>query len=138
VVVDVQLLVVPDCPNEPETRELLRRALGETGTGDSPIRIVVVSTAEQARELGFAGSPTILLDGADPFPPAEHATGLACRMYAQPGGPQGAPELAALVAAIRGHKAAEPNAAEAAHRPVSVPRGSAAAQTATDIAAGSR
>jgi hypothetical protein len=66
---DVQLLVVPNCPNEQRARDMLRHALTDAGAGDTSIRTVVVSTAERAEQLGFAGSPTSLLDGADPFPP---------------------------------------------------------------------
>jgi len=130
---DVQLLVVPNCPNEQRAREMLRHALTDAGAGDTPIRTVVVSTAERAEQLGFAGSPTILLDGADPFPSAEHCTGLSCRMCAHRSGPQGVPEVTALIAAIR-RAAAEPDAGAAAL--CQDRRRSAAEQTAIDSAAG--
>ncbi len=132
---DVQLLVVPDCSNEHRARDLLHRALIEAGAGDSPIRTVVVSTAEQAQELGFAGSPTILLNGADPFPKPDLPSALACRMYPQPGGPRGVPDIGALVAAIR-RRAAGHSSTEAGCPPVSDRPTSAAVQAATDIAAG--
>ncbi|MEP7021897.1 MAG: hypothetical protein ABI808_14725, partial [Pseudonocardiales bacterium] len=48
VLMDVQLLVVPNCSNEQEARVVLRRALADAGVGDLPIRTFVVSTAEQA------------------------------------------------------------------------------------------
>lgn len=49
----------------------------------------------------FAGSPTILVGGRDPFP-ASPATGAwACRVYATPEGPRGAPTTEQLAAAIR-------------------------------------
>ncbi len=31
--------------------------------------------------LGFVGSPTIHVDGRDPFPAAGEPTGLTCRVY---------------------------------------------------------
>lgn len=133
---DVQLLLVPNCPNEQGARELLRRALTTAGVGGTPVRTVVVTTAEQAEQLHFSGSPTILLDGADPFPSPDGRTGVACRVYAGTGGPRGVPELSALTAAIR-QRTAPPGppgmlgAASALDR-----RRSAAEQAATDIAAG--
>lgn len=132
---DVQLLVVPDCSNEQEARDQLHRALAEAGVGDAPIHTVVVSTAEQAKDLGFAGSPTVLLMGADPFPTPDLPSALACRMYPQPGGGlRGVPDMGPLVAAIReaaGHSSTEADCPPVLDRP-----GSAEAQAAIDIAAG--
>lgn len=134
VLMDVQLLVVPNCSNEQEARVVLRRALADARVGDLPIRTLVVSTAEQAQDLSFTGSPTVLLDGADPFPTPDLPRALACRMYPQPGGgPRGVPEVQALVAAIR--RAAEHSSTEA-DPPELDSRASAAAQAAIDIAAG--
>ncbi len=111
---DVKLLVGSNCSNEQRFRVVLRRAFAGAGAGDTAVRTVVVGAAEQAKRLGFAGSPATLLDGADPFSSAERSTGLACRMYTQPGGgPQGVLETGALVVVIR-RAAAEPDAGAAA------------------------
>lgn len=131
---DVQLLVVANCCNEQEARVVLRRAMAKAGVGDLPIRTVVVSTAKQAQDLSFTGSPTVLVDGADPFPTPDLPSALACRMYAQPGGgPRGVPDVQALVTAIR--RVAEHSSMEA-DPPGSDSRASAAVQAAIDIAAG--
>ncbi len=111
---DVKLLVVPNCPNEHRARVMLDSAFADPGAGATAVRTVVVGTAEQAKQLGFAGSPAVLLAGADPFSSAERSKGLACRMYTQPGGgPQGELETGAVVVVIR-RAAAEPEAARAA------------------------
>ena len=133
---DVQLLVVPDCPNEERAGELLRRALTEARIGGTPIRTVVVTTAEQAEQLHFPGSPTILLDGADPFPPPDERTGVACRVYAGTGGARGVPEMSALTAAIRRRTAPPSPPGMVGTAPELDRRRSAAEQAATDIAAG--
>lgn len=52
--------------------------------------------------LGFSGSPTILVDGQDPFADQDAPIGLACRLYATEEGLQGAPTIAQL----RGARAA--------------------------------
>jgi hypothetical protein len=100
--VDVQLLVTYDCPNEAATATLLRLALNEAGLTDTDVRITVVTSPEQAEKLGFEGSPTILLDGGDPFARATpRQPALACRIYRTPDGPSGVPDFVALRQAIQ-------------------------------------
>jgi hypothetical protein len=49
--------------------------------------------------LSFHGSPTIIVDGHDPFPTAGQP-GLACRIYQTPAGPAGAPTVEQLRSAL--------------------------------------
>lgn len=56
----------------------------------------VVATAEEAAAAGFRGSPTILVDGRDPFAAEEGPVSLSCRLYPTPSGLQGAPTLEQL------------------------------------------
>ncbi len=60
---DVKSLVVPNCPNEQRARVMLGSAFADPGAGDTAVRTVVVGTAGQAKQLGFAGSPAVLLAG---------------------------------------------------------------------------
>jgi hypothetical protein len=60
-----------------------------------------VETAEDAELLRFIGSPTILVDGQDPFAGAEAAFGLTCRVYRTPEGLAGSPTPDQLRAALR-------------------------------------
>jgi hypothetical protein len=106
---DVELLVTYECPNEGTAVALLRLALNEVGLTGTRVRTTVVTSQEQAERLGFAGSPTILINGNDPFaaPGRSHAA-LACRIYrgpSGPNGPAGVPDLAALRRAVE-HAAA--------------------------------
>ncbi|MGW0335474.1 DsbA family protein [Streptomyces sp. NPDC003011] len=78
---DIELLVVPDCPNESPARDLLTRALADVGLPDQDVLIRVVDNQRQAAELGFVGSPTVLINGADPFAEPGREAGLACRVY---------------------------------------------------------
>lgn len=71
----VQLLYFDDCPNWRAALDVVRSALCE---GRSP-ELVRVTTAEEAERLGMRGSPTILVDGRDPFSPPDAPAGLACR-----------------------------------------------------------
>lgn len=96
--VDVTLLYFDGCPNWRQADEHLRRPQGELGfTLDRR----QVDTPEEAAQVGFAGSPTVLIDGGDPFVTGDQPSGLACRVYATPSGPQGSPTLEQLRDALR-------------------------------------
>lgn len=56
----------------------------------------LVSTPDEAELLGFNGSPTIKVDGADPFARAGRQVGFACRIYDTPEGPSGSPTIEML------------------------------------------
>lgn len=98
---DVELLFFDGCPNWRTADQRLREALRQAGHADVAVRHRRIETPEQAEAAGFAGSPTVLVDGADPF--AEHAgpAGLSCRVYQTPQGPAGSPTVAQLLDALR-------------------------------------
>jgi hypothetical protein len=96
-VAQVTVLYLDGCPNWELAYERLRGLRDELGFSLGHAR---VATPEEAESLGFRGSPTVLVDGEDPFADGDEPTGLACRMYATPDGPQGAPTLEQLRAAI--------------------------------------
>jgi hypothetical protein len=47
-VVDVELLVVPDCPNESVALSVLRLAFGRVGLAALSVRTTVIASQEQA------------------------------------------------------------------------------------------
>ena len=70
----LEVLHVPDCPN----LALLLERLAEVT--DLPITTRVIESDADAARFGMAGSPTLLIDGVDPFAaPGEFS--LACRLY---------------------------------------------------------
>jgi protein-tyrosine-phosphatase len=90
----ITVLVVPGCPNEAVCRDRIAEALAGRAV---PVETIVVARAAEAERLGMHGSPTILLDGADPFARPPLAPSLSCRVYPKPGGGfDGAPSVAAL------------------------------------------
>ncbi len=97
--VDIEVLVVPDCPNGGGAVALAERAVAEAGVA-ARVRTTVIATEVQAQARGFVGSPTFLVEGADPFAVPGAAVGVACRVYATPGGLAGVPAVHALLAAI--------------------------------------
>jgi hypothetical protein len=78
----LEILQVPDCPNAAVLDSRLARVLA--GQYSVQVSRHIVTTEAQARRLGMAGSPTLLIDGADPFARPGQQAALACRMY--PGG----------------------------------------------------
>jgi hypothetical protein len=66
----VQLLTVPNCPHAGTAAAFVRQALDEIGLNDVPITTLTIDRQAEANRLGFLGSPTILIDGHDPFPEA--------------------------------------------------------------------
>jgi hypothetical protein len=99
--VDVQLLVVGDCPNEGPAAMLLRRALDDVDLSAVAFSTRVIGTQQEAEQAGFLGSPTILIDGRDPFPEPGRAPALACRIYRGESGPSGVPALEPLRQALK-------------------------------------
>jgi hypothetical protein len=95
----IMVLHIAGCPNLGLARARLTEALDRLGLA-ATVAERVVADADEAVTLGFGGSPTLLVDGRDPFPAAGPA-GLACRLYPSPSGPQGAPTVDALVEALR-------------------------------------
>jgi hypothetical protein len=75
--------------------------LREEGLIDVDPVLEQVETPEDAERLRFVGSPTILIDGRDPFGGPEENFGMSCRVYQTPDGLAGSPTLDQLRAALR-------------------------------------
>jgi hypothetical protein len=97
----VQLLYFDGCPHWTVMEDRLREALTLCGIPQT-IEHCLVETPEEADEYRFAVSPSIFLNGRDPFATSPSAVGLTCRVYSTPNGAEGAPTVQQLVAAISG------------------------------------
>lgn len=88
------------CPNW----EVLDQRLAEVVNDRSDVRVIrqLVETPEDAVRLGFHGSPTVLVDGIDPFADERTHVGLACRMFRTPARIAGSPTVEQLREAISG------------------------------------
>jgi hypothetical protein len=107
-VVDVELLVITDCPHQDGAQALLRTALANVGLAHLAFETTTLISDDAARERLFAGSPTFLVNGADLFPGRHPAGGLACRLYSTASGMRGLPDLRDLRQALKqaAHQAA--------------------------------
>lgn len=72
----LEVLHVRDCPNLSPLLE------GIAKVTDLPVIIRMVESDAEAATFGMAGSPTLLIDGVDPFaPPDAVDRGISCRLY---------------------------------------------------------
>jgi hypothetical protein len=98
--VDVTLLYFDGCPNWTVAQARILEAFRRTHLEDGHLSLRRIASPEEAKAVGFRGSPSVLIDDRDPFGD-EGAVGVfACRVYDTPSGPQGAPSVAQLVEAL--------------------------------------
>ena len=96
----VELLYFDGCPNWSVADARLSEALRAAHHQDATVEYRQVETVEEAERVGFVGSPTIRIDGVDPFVTGTERVGLACRVYATPSGLRGSPTTAQLIEAM--------------------------------------
>jgi hypothetical protein len=78
----VELLWWEGCPSSAEAHDLVRRAMADAGLDPASLRSIEIDTDAAAEREGFAGSPTVRVDGRDIQPPADpEPPGLTCRVY---------------------------------------------------------
>src|SRR3990170_6730893 len=71
---DIDLLYVPDCPHRSLARDHVDLALARTRRR-AVVREREIHSSEEADRLGMRGSPTILIDGQDPFADSDEPAG---------------------------------------------------------------
>ncbi|MFF7438513.1 thioredoxin family protein [Streptomyces sp. NPDC008122] len=90
----ITVLTVPDCPNARLVRERIAEALQGRAV---PVEWIEVTDEDEAVRQGMTGSPTLLLDGTDPFAPSGSVPSLSCRIYRHADGTvDGAPAVVDL------------------------------------------
>jgi hypothetical protein len=96
----IEIVYFDGCPNWQLAHQRVLEALSATGRADAEVRLHLVASPAEAQEAGMAGSPTILVDGRDPFPNASDAI-WSCRLYQTDSGFEGAPSVEALLETLR-------------------------------------
>ena len=97
---DIVLRYSPGCPNWVEADHLMTEALQIVGSAGTTLTREVIETPEEAVAARFTGSPSIFINGVDPFAGAGAEFGVACRVHQTPAGLRGSPTLEQLVAAF--------------------------------------
>jgi hypothetical protein len=96
---ELTVLAVPGCPNALVLKQRLTGLLA--GRPGVTVSWQVVASDEEAARLGMRGSPTLLIDGSDPFAVPDQGPALACRLYrSDEGRLAGVPAVAALRRAL--------------------------------------
>ncbi len=89
------VLAVPECPNAAVLDDQLTAVLD--GRAGVSVSHQVISDESEAARWGLHGSPTLLIDGKDPFAAAGQAPGISCRLYRDEDGQlRGAPSVSQL------------------------------------------
>ena len=89
------VLSVPGCPNASVLEQRLAGLL--SGRPEVAVTRRVIADAAEAARWGMRGSPTLLVDGRDPFAGSGSGAAMACRLYRDAEGRlNGAPTVAAL------------------------------------------
>ena len=96
--INITLQYFDGCPNWKETDAHLQ-SLQSEGL-DLNVTYQLIETPEAAAVAGFRGSPTVVIDGVDPFADSEAPVGLACRVYRTDDGYAGSPSRQQLRDAI--------------------------------------
>ena len=84
------------CPHWKLADERVRHVLRDFSGHDVTVEYQFIDSPQTADEVGFHGSPTILIDGLDPFITGVEQVGMSCRVFRTEDGIQGAPTEAEL------------------------------------------
>ncbi|GAA3096260.1 hypothetical protein JOF29_004225 [Kribbella aluminosa] len=90
----LEVLHVADCPHLSVLLDRLAQA------ADHPVTTRLIETTADAEHYGMSGSPTLLVDGTDPFGP-DGQPSLSCRLYRDEAGrPTPVPSVDQVRAAV--------------------------------------
>src|SRR5262245_56211155 len=100
--IKIEVLYFNGCPNHSIAVERLREVLAEENVS-AEIFEINVADDDQARAIGFLGSPTIRINGVDVEPAARtgRQPGMSCRTYVEGGRQEGIPSRSRLQVAVR-------------------------------------
>lgn len=96
----IEILVIEGCPNTADAVAAVEDALLVVGRPTTEVSVRTLHDPADSDGKGFAGSPTILVDGRDLFPDGASAQALACRVYQTPVGGRGAPLAEQVISAL--------------------------------------
>ncbi len=90
----------PEGPNGTSTLGQSRQPVVAATGARAAVTSTTIVDQHQVERRGFPGSPTILVDGSDPFARSDRPAPLACRLYPTSDGLRGIPPLPDLEDAL--------------------------------------
>lgn len=97
----IDVLVIPDCPNSEIAMSRISTAITRAAIPTPTVTRHIITDLSQAQTLGMCGSPTILVNGHDPFAIAGAEPSLSCRLYPSEHGTRGCPTEDDLINALQ-------------------------------------
>lgn len=85
------------CPHWLTALDRVEQAIEAIRSPRPQVEVQLIASDEEAAAAGFRGSPTILIDGVDPFADDAAPVGLSCRVYRTLDGLAGSPTVEQLV-----------------------------------------
>ncbi len=100
--IQITLQYFDGCPNWHVVDATLANAIADLDI-EATVDYHLIDTPQAAEEFGFRGSPTVLLDGVDPFADPDAPFGLTCRIYRTETGLTGTPSAKQVHSALAAH-----------------------------------
>jgi len=97
--IDIEIQYFDGCPNWRAVESTVRSILDESSTS-AEVRLTRVEALDEAERLSFRGSPTVLINGLDPWSTLSAPVGFSCRVYRTEGALAGSPSASQLREAI--------------------------------------
>ncbi len=88
----ITLQYFDSCPNWKVTDERVKTVISAHAR-EAELHYQLIESPDDAEKYGFHGSPTLLVDGVDPFATENTEVGFACRLYFTDSGPAEAPTV---------------------------------------------
>jgi hypothetical protein len=96
---EILVLTVPNCPNAPLAEQRLARAL--EGRTRAMVKRLLIEDMAEAERYGMRGSPTLLINGDDPFSDPSEPTSVSCKFSPAGKGQRGeVPTVEAIIDAL--------------------------------------
>jgi hypothetical protein len=92
---EIELLYFRDCPSWETGLENLRQALAAENIQFS-LRLIEITSSQQAQDESFLGSPSFRLNGVDLWPESRSRYNMSCRIYQTNHGMRGSPSVEML------------------------------------------
>lgn len=92
---EIELLYFDGCPSWQTALENLHQVI-ETENLPYQVRLIEITTPQQAQEERFLGSPSFRLNGEDLWPETRTRYNMSCRVYQTDQGMRGSPSVKML------------------------------------------